>query len=138
MTAKEYMMQVHFIDHMVDAKLEHLARLKETATKATMTISDMPRSDSPDLQSMETTVVRMIDLERDIDAEIDRLVDLKREVQLAIDQIPDMDQRLILELRYFSYKSWSEIADMVGYCESNIYRLHGVALKKISKFKRLE
>ena len=104
MTAKEYLSQVRFIDRLVDSRLEQLARLKETATKATMTISDMPRSDSPDLQSMESTIVKMIDMEREINADIDRLVDLKREAQGVIDQLPDMDQRLILELRYFGFK----------------------------------
>ena len=132
MTPKEYLMQVRYIDRLVDSKLEQLARLKETATKATMTLSDMPRSDSPDLQSMETTVVKMIDLEREIDAEIDQLVDFKREVREKIDGIADLDQRLILELRYLCYKPWSEIVDEIGCSEPTVYRLHGEALKKIS------
>ena len=131
MTAKDYLSQVRFIDSLVDSKLEQLARLKETATKATMTISDMPRSDSPDLQSMESTIVKMIEMEREINADIDRLVDLKREAQGIIDQLPDMDQRLILELRYFGFKRWPEITEELGYSEATIYRLHGVALKNI-------
>jgi len=132
MTAKDYLSQVRFIDSLVDSKLEQLARLKETATKATMTISDMPRSDSPDLQSMESTIVKMIDMEREINADIDRLVGLKREAQGVIDQLPDMDQRLILELRYFGFKKWPEITEELGYSEATIYRLHGVALKNIT------
>ena len=132
MTAKDYLSQVRFIDSLVDSKLEQLARLKETATKATMTISDMPRSDSPDLQSMESTIVKMIEMEREINADIDRLVDLKREAQGIIDQLPDMDQRLILELRYFGFKRWPEITEELGYSEATIYRLHGVALKNIT------
>ena len=132
MSPKEYLMQVRYIDRLVDSKLEQLARLKETATKATMTLSDMPRSDSPDLQSMETTVVKIIDLEREIDAEIDRLVDFKREVRNAIEQIPNTDQRLILELRYLCYKPWLEIVDERGCSEPTVYRLHGEALKRIA------
>ena len=138
MTAKEYLSQVRFIDSLVDSKLEQLARLKETATKATMTISDMPRSDSPDLQSMESTIVKMIDMEREINADIDRLVDLKREAQGVVDQLPDMDQRLILELRYFGFKKWPEITEELGYSEATIYRLHGVALKNITRPSEIE
>ncbi|MEF9879097.1 MAG: hypothetical protein RR975_06670 [Clostridia bacterium] len=84
MTAKEYLMQVRFIDRLIDSKLEQAAQLKATATKATATLSDMPRSDSPDLQSMETNIIKMIDLEREINRDVDRLVDLKKEAMCAI------------------------------------------------------
>lgn len=131
MTAKEYLSQVRFIDRLINSKLEQLACLKETATKATMTLSDMPRSDSPDLQSMETTIVKIVDMEREIDADIDRLVDLKREARELVDRLTNLDQRLILELRYFGYKKWPEIVDELGYSEATVFRLHGAALKNI-------
>ena len=131
MTPKEYLMQVRYIDRLVDSKLEQLARLKETATKATMTLSDMPHSDSPDLQSMEITIVKIVDLEREIDAEIDRLVDFKREVRSVIEQIPNADQRLILELRYLCYKPWNEIATELSYSVRHVTRLHGWALRNL-------
>jgi DNA-directed RNA polymerase specialized sigma24 family protein len=128
MTAKEYLSQVRFIDRLVDSKLEQLARLKETATKATMTISDMPRSDSPDLQSMESTIVKMIDMEREINADIDRLVDLKREVRSVIEQIHTPRYRAILEMRYLGMCGWGDIAEALACEPRSVYRAHHRAL----------
>lgn len=132
MTAKEYLMQVRFIDRLIDSKLEQAARLKATATKATATLSDMPRSDSPDLQSMETNIIKMIDLEREINRDVDRLVDLKKEAREVINQLDAADQRLILELRYLCFKSWADIMQELCLSETSVYRLHGDALKKIT------
>lgn len=129
MTAKEYLSQVRFIDRLINSKLEQLSRLRETATKATTTISDMPRSDSPDLQSMETTVVKMIDMEREINTDIDRLVDLKRATVAAIAALKNTEQQLVLEQRYLCYKSWEQIAEELCYSVRHVTRLHGEALK---------
>lgn len=129
MTAKEYLSQVRFVDRLVDSKLEQLTRLKESATKATSTISDMPRSDSSDLQSMETTIIKLIDMEREINADIDRLVDLKRATTIAIAALKNMEQRLVLEQRYLCYKSWEQIAADMCYSVRHVTRLHGEALK---------
>lgn len=137
MTAKEYLRQVRVVDCQIDSKLEQVMRLRETATKATATLSDMPRSDSPNLQTLESTVVKIIDLENEINQDIDRLVDLKREARVAIDSLMNPEQQMILELRYLCYKAWPEIADTMGFSESNVYRLHGIALKNITLPKKI-
>ena len=46
MTAKEYLSQAYRIDQRINAKLEQVMALRALATKATGTLSDMPRSDS--------------------------------------------------------------------------------------------
>ena len=66
MTAKEYLSQVLYIDQRINCKLEQVMRLRENATKATATLSDMPHSDSPNLKSMENTICKIVDLEREI------------------------------------------------------------------------
>ena len=80
MTAKEYLGQAYRLDQRIDAKLEQVANLRALATKATATITDMPRSSSPNLQHMEGTIVKIVDLEQEINEDIDRLVDLKKEI----------------------------------------------------------
>ena len=138
MNAKEYLSQAFHIDQRINSKLEQVMKLRETSTKATATLSDMPRSDSPNVHRMEDTICKIIDLENEINHDIDRLVDLKREARDVIGQLSDPDQQLILELRYLCYKTWEEIADELGYCPSNIYRLHGRALEILRVPERLE
>lgn len=131
MNAKEYLSQAMYIDQRIDSKLEQIMKLRESATKATATLSDMPRPDSPNVQSMEETIVKIVDLERDINRDIDALVDLKAEARKVISKLDNPEQQLILEMRYLCYKSWAEIAEDLSFSESNVYKIHGEALKRI-------
>ena len=132
MNAKEYLSQAMHIDQRINSKLEQVTRLRENAANCTATLSDMPRPDSPNKQRMEETICKIVDLEREINADIDRLVDLKAEARKAINAVSDPVQQLILELRYLCYKPWLEIAETIGYSEATVYRLHGEALKNIA------
>ena len=129
MTAKEYLSQVLYIDQRINCKLEQVMRLRENATKATATLSDMPHSDSPNLKSMENTICKIVDLEEEISHDIDQLVDLKAEAREALAQMLNPDESLILELRYFSRKTWEKIAEETGYSVRHVTRLHGRGLQ---------
>ena len=129
MNAKEYLSQVMYIDQRINSKLEQVTRLRENVTNCTATLSDMPRPDSPNKQRMEETICKIVDLEREINADIDRLVDLKAEARKAINAVSDPVQQLILELRYLCYKPWLEIMEELGLSVTSIYRIHGEALK---------
>lgn len=131
MNAKEYLSQAFHIDQRIDSKLAQVMRLRESATKCTQTISDMPRASSPNLQTLESTVCKIVDLENEINADIDKLVDLKAEARRVINAVADPDQQLILELRYLCYKPWSDIAAEMNYSEAGIYKLHGRALANV-------
>ena len=111
MNSKEFLEQVRYVDRAIDTKLEQLYRLRNEATKATSLVSDMPRGGSPNLQRLEDTIVKIIDLEHEINRDIDRLVDMKTAARASINQIANPDERLILELRYLCYKTWPEIAE---------------------------
>jgi len=131
MNAKEYLSQAFHIDQRIDSKLAQVMRLRESATKCTQTISDMPRASSPNLQTLESTICKIVDLENEINADIDKLVDLKAEARRVINAVADPDQQLILELRYLSYKNWEEIAEELGYGMTWIHKLHGRALANV-------
>ena len=131
MTPKDFLQQIRSADRLIDSKLKQLECLRDETTRTSSMISDMPRSDSPNLQRMESTIVKLLDLEAEINADIDQLVDMKRVARDAINALSNADQRLVLELRYLCYKTWPWIADELGYSISNVYRLHDNALKNI-------
>lgn len=128
MNAKEFLEQVRYVDRAIDSKLEQVERLRNESTKATSLVSDMPRSSSPNLQRLEDTIVKIIDLEHEINRDIDRLVDLKNAARVSINAMTSPEERLVLELRYLCYKTWPEIAEAMGVSESTVYRTHGLAL----------
>ena len=129
MTAREYLSQVLYIDQRINCKLGQVARLRENATRATATLSDMPRSDSPNLKGMENTICKIVDLEQEINRDIDRLVDLKAEAREALAQLTNPDESLILEMRYLLRSTWEKIAEETGYSVRHVTRLHGRGLQ---------
>lgn len=138
MTAKEYLTQAYRIDQRINAKLEQVIALRTLATKATGTLSDMPRPDSPNVCRLEDIILKIVDSENEINAEIDRLVDLKREMRVVIGSVTQPDYQTLLELRYLCFKTWEQIAVSMGYSIQHTYRIHDQALKEIRIPSNLE
>lgn len=80
MTIKEYLSQAYRIDQRINSKLDQVQSLRELTVKATSTLSDTYSSGNGNKQKMESVIVKIIDLENEIDEEIDKLVDLKHEI----------------------------------------------------------
>ena len=131
MTAKAYLQQAYYIDSEIDAKLAQVMVLRQTAAKATSTMSITPGG-GYDVHRMEATIVRMVDLEAEINGDIDRLVDLKREIGAKIKAVERPEYRIVLERRYLCYESWEQIAVGRGYDIRHVYRIHGEALAYIT------
>ncbi len=136
MNAKEYLSQATWLDQMIDSKLEQLEALKSLSMKVTSSFTKEKISGGNiEKSKMESTIVKVIDLENEINADIDRLVDLKKDIQDTINKMDDINQQLLLELRYLGGKGWDEIASSMGYDPRTVYRIHGKALKKFEKIK---
>lgn len=132
MTTKEYLSKAYRIDQRINSKLEQIKNLRELATKATSTLNTTGASSNKNVHSMEDIIVKMLDLENEINNDIDTLVDLKAEIISKIKQVEDPEFRMLLELRYLCFKKWEQIAVEMGYDLRWIHRLHNKALEKIS------
>ena len=86
---------------------------------------------------MEDIIVKMVDLENEINADIDSLVDLKAEMVSVIKNVRNPELQTLLELRYLCFKTWEQIAVELGYSIESIYRLHREALKNIKMPRKL-
>lgn len=130
-TAREFLGEAYRIDIRIRSKIELLDYLNDLSTKCTATFSDMPRSPNRGNSRFEDTVVKIIDLEHQIDDEIDRLVDVKRKIIEVISLVPNYEQQTLLELRYLNFKTWEQIAVDMNYGIDNIYKLHRKALNAV-------
>ena len=136
LTAKEYLSQAYRIDQRINSKLEQVKSLRELATKATATLSDMPRSQSPNFHRMEDFIAKALDLESEINADLKTLIDLKREVVTIIKCVERTELQTILEMRYLCFETWEEIAVALHYDLRHIHRLHGRALEEVDLIRR--
>ena len=131
MIVKDYLSQAYRIDQRINSKIEQVSCLHDLATKATQTLSDMPGSATRNTHRMEDVIIKIIDLENEINTEIDRLVDIKREITCLINGVSNPEEQTLLELRYLCFKTWEQIAVDMGYSVENIYRMHRKALKNL-------
>lgn len=130
---KEYLGQAYRIDQRINSKLEQVSSLHSLALKATSTISDMPGSATRNVHRMEDVIVKIIDLENEINADIDALVDLKSEITTVIKGIDNIEYQTLLELRYLCYKPWEQIAVDLGYSINNVFKMHRKAIELLER-----
>lgn len=134
MTTKEYLSQAYRIDQRINSKLEQVSSLRELSTKASMTFSDTPPSGTRNPQYMESVIVKIIDLENEINADIDTLVDLKREITSVIKAITNPEYQTLLELRYLCFRSWEQVAVEMDFDLRYTHKLHRKALEQCAAF----
>lgn len=131
MTAKAYLSQSLRLNQRINSKLEQIQSLRELATKCTPFLTGMPKSPNQDGSLMADTVLKIIDLEKELQKDIDRLVDLKKEIMAVVKAVVNMECQTLLEQRYLCFKSWEQIAGDMGYNVRHVYRLHDEALQKV-------
>lgn len=129
MTAREFLNQAYKLDQRINSKLEQLRTLSELALKVTGAVSGMPHTTDRSASGPADTIVKIIDLQEEINRQVDELVDTKREIMHVIRSVEDTDCRLLLEMRYLCYRSWEQIAVDMGYCIDNVFRVHRKALR---------
>lgn len=133
MKAKEYLSQAFRLDQRIRSKLEQVASLGELARKATTSLQSGQDGGTQEDSPREKSIVKMFDLEDEINADIDRLVNLKREIIGVINSVDQAEHHLLLELRYLSYKTWEDIAERMNYSYRQVHRLHGQALDNLEQ-----
>ena len=138
MKIKDYLNQAHRLDQRINSKLEQIASLHDLATKATATYSDMPRNPNKGKSRIEECILKIMELEEEINRDIDRLVDLKTDITHLIKKLDSHEYQILLEQRYLCFKSWEQISVDLGYSIQHTFRLHDEALKELSRFYKDE
>ena len=133
MTAKEYLLQAYLLEERIDSKLEQVEALRSLATRSTAIIRSHPGGNSGNDNHMEDAIIKIVDMEREITAEMERMVDLKKEIAETISRVEDQALRTLLEMRYLCYRDWPEIKKALGYSNASIHRMHKQALEIVEK-----
>lgn len=135
MTAKEYLQQIRKADIMINYKQQQLDELRSLATSITSAMNPDKVQSSCVSDKVGDAVAKIVDLQNEINRDIDKLVDLKKEVMKVIDKLDATSLELIYS-RYFEFKTWEQIVCQMNYSCQWIWKLHGEALKKVSKLMK--
>ena len=131
MTAKEYLRQLKTLDNVINAKLLEKERIRALATKVTSNLGE--RVQGSGSGGIENIIIKITELEAQINADIDRLVDLKAEASQIIDILEDNKHKAILSMYYVSNLTFEQVAENTDISSRWVRKIHGKALKKFEE-----
>lgn len=131
MTVEEYLIQNKGLDKEINCKLEEIAELRALATKVS------PATGCGSLGEISDKVgkngAKIVDLEREISAEINRLTELKIEFHRKINELPKSLHRTVLSRKFILNEPLELIAEKIGYSYPQIKRIYKEAKKNLEK-----
>lgn len=132
MSAREFLRSLRRADELINRKLLQLEELRTTAESITMTLTQDVVQTSRNT-SREDLLVKIIDLDYEINSAIDKYADDKREAMRIIDTLEDDRLISILYRRYLERQPWEQIAVEMSYTYRRVTQLHGMALQELDK-----
>lgn len=131
-TAKKYLSQAYRLDQRINADLEEVARLRVMASSISSPSWEEKtggtRSTDPPYVKC---IIKIIDLERHIDEEVDKLVDLKKQIRMVIDALPDKDEQTVLRYRCLLNYSFEKIGDLMCCGKTTAWEWYQKALRHV-------
>ena len=134
--AREFLGRARSLQREIENKERRIQTLRDMAESTTGKMSDMPRSDSPNLQRMETVLCKAADLEMEMTEDQARLDGIKEEITAAIGELTDYREQEVLFHRYVKCLSWAQVFSECGYSERSVFRFHDSAVERIAAYLR--
>lgn len=128
MTAKEYLLQIIYLDSRIEANKEKVQRLKESAEGTTSNLSPNKVQTSTSKQKMADAVISYADLEKVINADMEKIMEI-------INTIGKLNpyESTVLYKRYVEDKSLWVISREVKKSYSWATKVHSTGIKNIQK-----
>ena len=133
MNAKEFLSRARLLEMQVQSKLMQVESLKSLANRMTSVYGMAPVSHTRDMTQMQSTILRIMEVEEELNRKIDELVDTKLEIGLVIDRVEDDQLRVILEKRFLCFKKISEIGWEMHYSVRWIKAQIQLGLEEVQK-----
>jgi DNA-directed RNA polymerase specialized sigma subunit len=127
----KYLKRYVILDREIDRKLEEVARLRSKLTRIMPIYSTEPKGGGSIRGKTEGIIAKIVDLEKEIDADVDRLISIRDNIKAIIEAVEDDRERLLLQYRYLDGKTFEKIAVEMNYSWRQIHRLHSRALTNV-------
>lgn len=133
LSAQKYLGRLHRLEELLASNLDELEKLGEistsisspkwTETKVMGTHTNEPR--------FASVLVRITDLEKEVEADIAKMIDLRAEIRDIINRMPNVKAILVLKYRYIEFLKWEEIAQRMNLPLNQIHNIHRNALLRV-------
>lgn len=138
MKAKGYLEEIRRLDKLISSLVDEYESIKSLATRITATYEGEMVQSSRKQDKLGDIVVKLVDYEHKINAEIDKYVDTRENILQVIQLLDIPDYVNVLYKRYYQYKKWELIACEMGYSLRGILKLHGRALNAVDNILKGE
>lgn len=129
---EEFLGRVRKLRNGIENKMLRIETLRDMATSTTAAVSDMPRSDSPNLQRMETVLCKVADLESEIAQDRAAMETAKAEITAALSELEDYREQQALYGRYVECNAWVAIAKDCGFHIRTVQRQHDAGIEHLA------
>jgi len=130
---KDRLQSVYWLNKKIQANKKELEWLRSLYIPQPMAVNAGHMKKRYKADRLCGTVVKIVDIEREIQDDTARLIRALRDIKKRIDRIPDQRLRLILQKRYLNFEKWDEIAYDFDMDLRWVYRLHGQALQAFAQ-----
>ena len=127
----KYLKRYINLDREIERKLEEVARLWSKLTRVTEVFTAEPKGGGSIYGKTEEILAKIVDLEKEIDADVDRLIEVRDSIKSIIEAVEDDRERLLLQYRYLDGRTFEKIAVQMNYSWRQIHRLHSKALTNL-------
>ena len=129
---EEFLGRVRKLRNGIENKMLRIETLRDMATSTTAAVSDMPRSDSPNLQRMEAVLCKVADLESEIAQDRAAMETAKAEITAALSELEDYREQQALYGRYVECNAWAAIAKDCGFHIRTVQRQHDAGIEHLA------
>lgn len=133
MEAREYLERVLDIDERIKNKMLEKEQWRSIAECTTVTSEGERVQSSGSLHKMEDAVIKITEIEDEIDEMIKQLINIKQEIIKTIDKVEDTYSYSILHKRYVQNKSIEDIQEEKKISQSTVERKFKEAYDAIQK-----
>lgn len=133
MTAREILRQSLKIKCKLDCRLEQVQDLKDLANRITPVFSGTPTVSNKCLSKLESAIVNLQEQSEILGEDVVKYLKIRAEIADTIKAVVDDNERLILEYRYLTFRTWRKIAEAMNVSLPRVYQLHEQALNSFEK-----
>ena len=132
MKAKDYLNQAYRLDQRINANIAEVRRLRLMSESISSPswgekVSGTRSTDPPFVKSL----MKIMDLEQQIDAEVSKLIELKAQIREVIEAVPDTDEQMVLRYRCLLNYSFERIGDLMCCGKTTAWSWYNKALSHV-------
>lgn len=133
MNVKDELNKIRVMSRLIDSNQRQIKELEHLKLNIkSPTITGMPKQKGfVESDKLESIIVKIEKLEEDIRDNAEKMVEAKRFWLVEVNKLDHKDQ-LLIKLRYFEDKTWSEVARAMNYSNRQLHRKHGEIMQKMS------